>query len=104
MNVVKSFVSAEGTWAEWDRGVVAVGIGAGVAVGGIWNGAGGVVGRIWKGARIWISVVVVGGLRVSVVYSFHIHVHEAGRVIEIDRVCFVSCCDVLHKLGVEVEG
>ena len=82
----------------------AVGIGAEVAVGGIWRGAVGVVGWIWKGARIWIGVVVVGGLRVSVVYSVHVHVHGAGRVIEVDRVCFVSCFDFLHTLGVEVEG
>ena len=49
-------------------------------------------------------MVVIGELRISVVYSIHIHVHEAGRVIEIARVCFVSCFNILHKLGVEVEG
>ena len=49
MNVVKSFISAEGAGAEWGFGVAAVEIGAGVVVGGI-----------WKGARIWIGVVVVG--------------------------------------------
>ena len=93
MNNVESFICAEGTGSNWSFEVAVVEVGAGV-----------VVGWIWKGARIWIGVVVVGGLRVSVVYSVHIHVHEAGRVIEIDRVCFVFCCDVLHKLGVEVEG
>ena len=43
MIVVESFVSAEETWAEWSRGIVAVGVGAGagVAVGGIWKGGGG---------------------------------------------------------------
>ena len=60
MIVVESFVSAEETWAEWSRGVVAVGVGAGVAVGRVWKGAGGVVGGIWKGAWIWICVVVGG--------------------------------------------
>ena len=41
MIVVESFVSAEETWAEWSRGVVAVGVGAGVAVGRVRKGAGG---------------------------------------------------------------
>ena len=32
MKVVESFMSAEETWAEWSRGVVAVGVGAVKAV------------------------------------------------------------------------
>ena len=94
MWTVESFICAEGTGSNWSFGVAVVEVGAG----------GGVVGWTWKGARIWIGVVVVGGLRVSVVYSIHVHVHGAGRVIEVDRVCFVSCFDFLHKFGVEVEG
>ena len=89
MNNVESFICAEGTGSDWSFGAAIVEV-----------GAGGVVGWIWKGARIWIGVVVVGGLRVSVLYSVHIHVHEAGRVIKSDRVCFVSCCNILHKLCV----
>ena len=46
MIIVESFVSAEETWAEWSRGVVAVGVGAGVAVGRIWKGAGGGWGNL----------------------------------------------------------
>ena len=93
MIIVESFVSAEETWAEWSRGIVAVGIGARVVVGGI-----------WKGARIWICVVVVGGLRVAIVYGVHAHVHGVGRVVEVERVGFESCRKFLYEFGVEVEG
>ena len=93
MNAVESYICAEGTGSDWSFGAAVVEV-----------GVEGVVGWIWKGARIWIGMVVVGGLRVSVVYSVHVHVHGAGRVIEVDRVCFVSCFDFFHKLGVEVEG
>ena len=81
---------AEGTGSVGGFGAAAVEIGA--ERGGIWKGA----------RRIWIGVVVVDGLRVSIAYS--VHVHEAGRVVEVDRVCFVSCLDFLHELSVEVEG
>ena len=76
-----------------------MGIRAGVAVGGIWKGAGGVVGRIWKGARIWICVVLVGGLRVAVLYGVHVHVHGVGRAVEVDRVGFESFCNLSYKFG-----
>ena len=62
-------------------------------------------GGVWKGARrIWIGVVVV----VVVVEDFHTvqrsRSHSwAGRVVEVDRVRFVSCLDFLHKFGVEVK-
>ena len=83
MNNVESFICAEGTGSNWsfDAAVVEV-------------GAGGIVGWIWKGARIWIGVVVVGGLRVSVVYSVHVHVHGVGRAVKVDRVGFESFCDL----------
>ena len=93
MNAVETFISAEGTGSEWGFGAAAVEIGAGG--GGEW---------FWKRARIWIGVVVVGGLRVSVVYSIHVHVHGAGRVVEVNRVSFESCLNFLYKFGIEVEG
>ena len=49
-------------------------------------------------------MVVVGGLRVAIVYSVHVHVHGAGRVVEVDRVSFESCLDFLYKFSIEVEG
>ena len=49
-------------------------------------------------------MVVVGGLRVSVVYSIHVHVHGAGRVVKVNRVSFESCLNFLYKFGIEVEG
>ena len=83
---------AEGTWSDVSFGVVAVEVGA--EKGGIRIGA----------RRIWIGMVVVSRLRISILYSVHFHIHGAGRVVEVDRGCFVSCLDFLHKLGVEVEG
>ena len=49
-------------------------------------------------------MVVVSRLRISILYSVHVHVHGVGRVVEVDRVCLVSCRNFLHKFGVEVEG
>ena len=49
-------------------------------------------------------MIVVGRLWVSILYSFHVHVHGAERVVEVDRVCFVSCLNFLHKFCVEVVG
>ena len=49
-------------------------------------------------------MVVVSRLRISILYSVHVHFHGAGCVVEVDRVRFVSCFDFLHKFGVEVEG
>ena len=92
VNIVESLIFAEGTRSAWGIGVAVAEVG--VARIGVWIGVG----------RIWICMVVVGGLRVYVVYSVQVHVHMAGCVIEIDRVCFVSCFDFLHKLGVGVEG
>ena len=92
VNNVESLMFAEGTWSYVRFGAVAVE--AGAERGGIWIGA----------RRIWIGMVVVSRLRISILYSVHVHVHGAGRVIEVDRVCFVSCLDFLHKVGVEVEG
>ena len=91
MNVVESFISAEGAGAEWGPGAAAV-------------GAGVVVGGIWKGARIWICVIVVGGLRVAVVYGIHVHVHGVGRAVEVDRVGFESFRNLLYEFSIEVEG
>ena len=51
-------------------------------------------------AWLWL----VCRLRISILYSIHVHVHGAGRVVKVNRVCFVSCPNFLHKLGVEVEG
>ena len=93
MNVVEPFISAEGAGAEWGCGVVAVEIGAEVAVGGI-----------WKGAGIWICVVVVGGLGFAVVYSIHVHIHGVGRAVEVDRVGFESFRNLLYEFSIEVEG
>ena len=73
-------------------GVVAVEVGA--KRGGIWIGA----------RRIWIGVGVFSRLRISILYSVHVQVHGPGCVVKVDRVCFVSCLDFLHKLSVEVEG
>ena len=78
VGAVESFVSAEGTGPEW-RFVVAV-AGVGVSRIGVWIGA----------RRIWIGMALEGRLRVSVLYSFHVHVHGAGRVVEVDRVSFES--------------
>ena len=93
MNNIESFICAEGTVSDWSFRAAVVEV-----------GVGGVVGWIWKRARIWIGVVVVGGLRVSVVYSIHVHVHGAGRVVEVNRVSFESCLNFLYKFGIEVEG
>ena len=49
-------------------------------------------------------MVVVGGLRVSVVYSVHVHVREVGCVVKVDRVGFESYRDLVYKFGVEVKG
>ena len=92
MNSVESLMFAEGTWSDVRFGVVAVEVGA--ERGGVWIGA----------SRFWIGVGVVSRLRISILYSVHIHVHGAGCVVKVDRVCFVSCLNFLHKLGVEVEG
>ena len=93
MNVVESFISAEEAGAEWGSGAAAVGIGAGVVVGGI-----------GKGARIWICVVVVGNLRVAVMYGVHVHVHGVGHAVEVDRVGFESFRNLLYKVWIKVEG
>ena len=92
MNSIESLMFAEGSWSDVRFGVVAVEVGA--VRGGIWIGA----------RRIWIGMGVVSKLRISILYSVHVQVHGAGCVVEVNRVCFVSCLDFLHKLGVEVEG
>ena len=61
MKVVESFMSAEETWAEWSRGIVAVGIGAGVAVGGIWKGAGGWLWEFGKERGFGLAWLWVAG-------------------------------------------
>ena len=90
MNDVESLMFAEGTRSGGGSGVAVVEVGA--ERDGIWIGV----------RRIWIGMVVVSRLRISILYS--VHVHGAGRVVKVNRVCFVSCLDFLHKLGVEVEG
>ena len=92
MNDVESLIFAEGTRSGWGFGVAVAEVG--VARIGIWI----------EVRRIWIGMAVVSRLRISILYSIHVHIHGAGRVIEVDRVCFVSCLDFFHKVGVEVEG
>ena len=92
MNDVESLIFAEGTRSGWGFGVAVAEVG--VARIGIWIGV----------RRIWIGMAVVSRLRISILYGVHVHVHGVGRVGVVDGVGFVSCCDFLHKFGVEVEG
>ena len=92
VNIVESLIFAEGTRSAWGIGVAVAEVG--VARIGVWIGA----------RRIWIGVVVVGGLNISVVYSVHVHARRVGCVVVIDRVGFVSFSNLPYKLGVEVEG
>ena len=90
MNDVESLIFAEGTRSGWGFGVAEVGV---VRI------------RIWIGSRrIWIGMALVSRLRISILYGVHVYIHGVGRVVEVDRVGFVSCRDFLHKFGVEVEG
>ena len=78
VNIVESLIFAEGTRSGWGIGVAVAEVG--VARLGIWIGA----------RRIWIGMALVGRLRISVLYGVHVHVHGAGRVVEVDRVGFES--------------
>ena len=49
-------------------------------------------------------MVVVGGLRISVVYSVHVHVRRVGCAVVVEGVGFVSFSNLPYELGVEVEG
>ena len=92
MNDVKSLIFAEGTRSGRGFGVAVVEVGA--ARVGIWIGA----------RRIWIGMAVVSRLRISILYSVHVHVHGAGHVVKVDRVRFESCRNFLYEFGIEVEG
>ena len=92
MNIVKSLVFAEGTGSE--GGFEAAAVEIGVVRIGIWIGA----------RRIWIGMALVSRLRISLLHSVHVHVHGAGRVVEVDRFSFEFCLNFLYEFGIEVEG
>ena len=78
VRAVESFISAEGTGPEWRFGVAVAEVGV-VRI-GVWIGV----------RRIWIGMGLVGRLRISILYSIHVHIHGAGRVVKVDRVSFES--------------